>query len=184
MAIKGQSISNKITGEHITWLETAKDTNGQRLKARFSVGPKGRLPVVHFHPNQVETFEFIEGEFCLKVGDETKNLHPGDTVVIQKGVPHTWWNPSETDTAQMIVSLEPALNSEIFLEQFFGLCNDGKAKADGTPYFMQIMACINTYQIYIEGPPLLLQKIMGYTLGSLARLLGYKTYYPEYSNQN
>jgi quercetin dioxygenase-like cupin family protein len=181
MATKGQSISNSKTGEKITWIETSKESNGKKLVFDFSVAPKGKLPVVHFHPNQTETFDIKSGVFCFKIGKETKQLKAGEKITIDKGVPHQWWNPSDTQTAEMIVTFEPALNTETFLEQFFGLGNDNKTKEDGTPPFLQIMAMANEYEIYVAGPPLPIQKIMGLVLGGIARLLGYKKYYKQYS---
>jgi quercetin dioxygenase-like cupin family protein len=180
MAIKGQSISNSKTGERITWIETFKDSNGKRLVFDFSVAPKGKLPVVHFHPKQTETFEINSGKFCIKVGKELKQLNAGDKFMVDKGIPHQWWNPSDTQTAEMKVTFEPALNTEVFLEQFFGLSNNGKTKVDGTPAFLQIMAMTNEYEIYVAGPPLPIQKFLGFTLGRIARLLGYKKYYEQY----
>jgi quercetin dioxygenase-like cupin family protein len=181
MATKGKSISNSKTGEKITWIETAKDSNGKRLVFDFSVAPNGKLPVIHFHPGQTETFDIKSGTFCLKIGKETKQLTAGEKITIDKGVPHQWWNPSGKEEAKMVVSFEPAQKTEIFLEQFFGLGNDNKTKSDGTPSFLQIMAMANEYEIYVSGPPLAIQKMMGYVLGGMARLLGYKKYYKQYS---
>lgn len=81
----------------------------------------------------------------------------------------------------MKVIFEPALNTETFLEQFFGLGKDNKTKPDGTPPFLQIMAMANKYEIYISGPPLAIQKIMSTILGGIARLIGYKSHYEKYS---
>lgn len=181
MATKGQTISNNKTGEKITWLETAKETNGSRLVFDFEVSPKGKLPVVHFHPNQSETFVVKKGSFTIRVKGAIKTLNSGDTFTIDKGLPHQWWNESASVTAEMTVTFEPALNTEIFLEQFYGLGNNNKTKPDGTPAFLQIMAMTNEYQIYIAGPPLQIQKIMGFILGGIARLVGFKKFYPEYS---
>lgn len=181
MATKGQSISNIKTGEKITWIETAKDSKGERLVFDFSVAPKGKLPVVHFHPNQTETFEIKTGTFCILIGTEIKELHAGEKMIINKGIAHQWWNPSDSQISEMIVTFEPALNTETFLEQFFGLGNDHKTKPDGSPSFLQIMAMANEYEIYIAGPPLPVQKIMASVFGGIARLLGYKKYYRQYS---
>lgn len=181
MATKGKTISNIKTGEKITWLETAQDTQGKKLVFAFSVEPKGKLPVTHYHPNQTETFEITSGIFNFTLGKETKQLKAGDLLTIEKGVPHRWWNPSENETAEMIVTFEPALNTETFLEQFCGLCNDNKTNDLGVPTFLQIMAMTNEYQLYIAGPPLPIQKIMGFVIGGIAKLLGYKKYYPQYS---
>lgn len=181
MATKGQSISNTKTGEKITWMQTAKDNNGEKLVFDFSVAPKGKLPVVHFHPNQTETFKINSGVFHFKIGKEIKQLKAGEKITIDKGVSHQWWNPSDSQTAEMVVTFEPALNTETFLEQFFGLGNDNKTKADGTPAFLQIMAMANEYEIYVAGPPLPIQKVMGFILGGLARIMGYKKFYKQYS---
>lgn len=181
MANKGKTIQNKFTCETFTFIETAKDTEGERLVFDFSVAPGGKLPVVHLHPAQLETFEIRKGEFHIKIGTEVKKLTAGERFTIPKGVAHQWWNPSATETAEMNVTFEPALNTETFFEQWCGLCNDGKIKPDGHPHFLQVMAMVNTYQLYVDGPPVAVQKIMGLVAGGVARLMGYKSYYPEYS---
>lgn len=182
MATKGVTISNSKTGERITWIETAQDTGGSLLKFQFSVRPRGRLPVVHLHPRQQETFEITKGIFCIKIREEIRTVKPGDIIIIEKGVPHQWWNPSEQDEAEMIITFTPALNTETFLEQFCGLGNDNLTKPDGTPCFLQLMTMVNAYDIYIAGPPLIIQKMMGYVLGGIAGMLGYKKYHEKYSS--
>lgn len=181
MAHKNKVLKNKVTGETFTFLETAKDTDGKRLVFNFSVAPQGKLPVVHLHPSQTETFEIQKGEFYIKIGNELKELKAGDTFTIAKGVPHQWWNPSDSTSTEMKVTFEPALNTEIFFEQWCGLCNDDKIQANGQPAFLQIMAMSNIYELYIAGPPLPIQKAMGFLLGGVAKLLGFKGYYPQYS---
>lgn len=181
MATKNVSIQNKITGEKITWLETDRDTGGKKLVFLFEVAPKGKLAVRHFHPNQTETFKIIQGKFTVEVAGEVKVLSPGNELTIPKNVPHFWQNESDTEATEMLVTFEPALNTQTFLEQFFGLCNEGKTAPDGNPKFLQIMAMVNEYQLYVAGPPLPVQKIMGFVLGGFGRLLGYKKFYKEYS---
>jgi quercetin dioxygenase-like cupin family protein len=181
MTTKHQSITNKVTGEKITWLETSKDTNGRYLLFDIEVGPKGFVPVKHFHPHQSETFEIYSGKLRVEVNGQTKVFGAGESNTVPKMQPHQWWNASDTEPVKMKVKIEPALNTEVFFEQFFGLCNDGKTEKDGSPSFMQIMAMNNTYEIYMAGPPLIVQKIMGVVLGSIASLFGYKKYYPKYS---
>jgi quercetin dioxygenase-like cupin family protein len=181
MAKKGTSISNAKTGEKITWLETAQDSGGKRLVFDFEVAPSGKLPVVHFHPRQTERFDVKSGHLTILLDGEERKLSAGDRLTIDKGVPHQWWNPSDTESARLTVTFEPALNTETFLEQFFGLGNDNRTKPDGTPAFLQIMAMANEYEIYVAGPPLPLQKVLASMLGTLARLAGYRKFYPQYS---
>ncbi|MFN0034341.1 MAG: cupin domain-containing protein [Saprospiraceae bacterium] len=181
MATQGKSITNKITGEKFTWLETARDSGGKRLRFDFEVAPLGHVPVAHVHPDQDETFEVKKGQLWLKTNGQEQVLRPGDTVTIPKNTPHEWKNPSASEKTEMIVTFEPALNTEIFFEQFCGLSNDGKTKPDGSPNFLQIMAMANAYQIYIAGPPVPVQKVMGTVIGGFARLIGYRKFYPKYS---
>ena len=180
MATTRQTILNKKTGEKITWLETAADTGGKRLVFHFEVAPRGRLPVMHFHPHQTETLELSKGFLTVNHGDKSTILTAGERIVIGKGVPHQWCNASFDTAAEMTVTFEPALNTETFLEQFYGLSNDDKTAEDGTPAFLQLMAMVNEYQVYVQGPPLFLQKIMGWVLGGVGRLIGYKKYYSRY----
>jgi mannose-6-phosphate isomerase-like protein (cupin superfamily) len=180
MAHSGETIRNRATGEEITWLQTAADTGGRWLTFSFVVAPGGALPVRHLHPAQSEKFEMEAGSLVIEVAGTESTLGAGDTLTIAAGQPHTWRNPSSDIPARMRVTFEPALRSETFLEQFFGLCNSGRTTADGQPSFLQIMTMVNRYQIFIAGPPVFVQRIMGWTIGSLARLLGYRSHYPEF----
>lgn len=180
MAMIGHSIENKITGEKITWLETAQKSQGKILRFDFAVRPQGALPVRHLHPRQEETFAMKAGTLKVEVNGKTHHLRAGESLTIPRGAPHQWWNVG-AEEAKLTVTFTPALNTETFLEQFFGLCNSGKSSADGTPHFLQLMAMVNEYELYVAGPPLFIQKLMGVVIGGLARLTGLKKFYPEFS---
>jgi quercetin dioxygenase-like cupin family protein len=182
MTKKGKTLTNKITGEKIIWLETTKDTNGRHILFDFEIAPGGCVPVRHIHPFQNEHFEIQSGSLRLELNGETKNLKAGDKIIVLQGQPHQWWNDSTDTPVKAKIRFEPALKTEIFFEQFFGLANDGKTKTDGSPKFMQIMAMSNEYDIYISGPSVSLQKAMSFVLGGIARLSGFKKYYKKYSN--
>lgn len=181
MATKGSVIINKLTGEEITWIETSIDNGGKSLIMDFTVAPDGKVPVRHIHPNQDELFEIKSGVLKVEHKGEIKYLSPGDMAKIPMGDPHQWWNESKTEPIKMRVTLQPALNTVIFFEQYFGLANDNKSKADGSPKFLQIMAMCNKYEMFIDGPPIFIQRLMGFLLGGFAKLIGYKSYYRKYS---
>jgi mannose-6-phosphate isomerase-like protein (cupin superfamily) len=115
MVAKGNFISNKRTGEKITWLETAADTKGERLMLIFEVSLKGELSVTQFHPNQNETFKVLEGSIAFEIGEDEKTFSVSEKFTFPQSVPYRWWNPSETDNFKAIVTFQPALNTETFL---------------------------------------------------------------------
>lgn len=182
MAKAGQKLINNVTGEKITWLETSAMTGGEYLKLRLKVAPRGHAPVAHVHPNQSEKFEINSGRLKIWIDGKTQLLKPGQTITVEKGLPHNWCNESDIDSIDMILTFMPGLKTEIFFEQFFGLANDGKTKPDGQPTFMQVVAMAKEYEIYVASPPVILQKILGSILGPVARLMGKKKFYSEYSN--
>lgn len=176
------SITNKLTGEKIIWLETAEDTNGKYLTFRMILAPEGSLPVIHVHPRQTERFAIKKGVLTLFVNGRDQYVKPGESFTVPKGAPHKFMNESVSDEVEMVVTLTPALNTKTFLEQYYGFANDNRAKFDGTPPFLQLMAWVNEYELFVAGPPLWVQKVLGHILGSLGGWLGYKKFYPNYSS--
>src|SRR5262249_32603490 len=47
-------------------------------------------PARHLHTNQDESFYVLEGEFRFEVGSEKFTLHPGDSLLAPRNVPHVW----------------------------------------------------------------------------------------------
>lgn len=50
---------------------------------------------------------------------------------------HAWWNPSD-EPARVLVEFRPALRTETFFRQFFGLARDGKVNSQGLPGPLQL----------------------------------------------
>ena len=74
----GDVIYNSITGESIRFVETAADTDGERVVIDVLVEPNGFVASAHLHPYQTEVFEVVEGELMFKVGGETITATAGD----------------------------------------------------------------------------------------------------------
>ena len=176
MATAGNTIQNNVAGFKLLWLQTARDNNGEFVKCRMSVIPGGFMPVRHIHPSQSETFEVISGSVKLEYDGNTKILSQGESFTISKGLPHQWWNTSTSEELQMIITMTPAGNWETQMEQVFGIMN-----SKGKLSFLQIMAMLREYEMYISGPPIVIQKIMSAVLYPVARMMGIKKFYPEYS---
>ena len=52
---------------------------------------------LHTHPNSEEIYHVISGHGIATSGDETFEIHPGDTVFVPKGEPHRFRNTSKTE---------------------------------------------------------------------------------------
>src|SRR5260221_14713472 len=57
---------------------------------------KKRGPPRHLHYDQDEWFYVVEGEFIIEIGQERIALHPGDSILAPRKVPHAWAYVSET----------------------------------------------------------------------------------------
>ena len=56
-----RSVKHQITGEQITFLETAEETKGKYLYIEVALPPQGDGPPLHSHDECEEEFELISG---------------------------------------------------------------------------------------------------------------------------
>ena len=111
----GDTLANEITGETITFLETAADTNGEYTLIECTVAPGGGVPMAHVHPNQTETFAVVAGELSMKAGRDKLVAQPGDVVTVAPGQVHKFWNASD-EPVTFRCTVAPALEFERFIE--------------------------------------------------------------------
>jgi mannose-6-phosphate isomerase-like protein (cupin superfamily) len=181
VARAGDVIESPVIGERAIFRQTAADTNGELLQLEVfqRVGAKG--PVEHYHTGQEERFEVVSGVMHAQVGGREVRLGPGERVVIPAGTPHRWWNGGQEEL-HVVAEVRPALQVERFFETIFGLARDGKTDADGAPAFLQIALFASAYDIWVPKPPRPLQRVLFAVLAPIARLRGYRAWYPEYSD--
>jgi len=180
MATKGNTIINQITGQRITFVQTARDTDGASMVMDEYVPANGLVDQEHVHPQQEETFSVLAGTMEFYVAEATLKASAGESVVVPAGVPHAFANKGEGE-AVMRVTYRPALNTEGFFEAFFGLSQDGKMDPKtGLPNLLQIAVLAQAYrkEIAFGGIPVLVQRILFGALAPIGRLLGYRADYP------
>src|SRR5690348_15980369 len=68
MAYAGQTLENPVSGEKITFIQTASDTDGELLEIELELSPDGAVPGEHIHPEQEERFEIVEGKMAFRMG--------------------------------------------------------------------------------------------------------------------
>ena len=170
-----------MIGDRIVFLKTAKETKGELLQFDDFLKVDGRGPIEHFHLRQEERLEVMKGAACVLVNGQERRLNPGDFVIIAAGAPHRWWNCGDVEL-QLRTEFRPAYDLERFFELIFGLARDGKTDETGSPVFLQIAVMSTAYGIYLPQPPLFLQKLLFAVLGPIAKMRGYRAWYPQYSS--
>lgn len=180
MAFKGTTILNQVSGQRITFVQTAQDTKGERMVMDEYVPANGQVDQAHIHPRQEETFTVCAGTMEFTVNGQAQRAEAGQSVVVPAGVPHAFANVGEGE-AVMRVTYRPALNTEGFFESFFGLSQDDKLDAKtGLPNLLQIAVLATAFreEILFAGIPLLIQRALFGALAPIGRLLGYRAPYP------
>ena len=92
MARTGQIIQNPVSGERITFLRTAADTDGELLEFELELAADGHVPGAHVHPEQEERFHVLEGTMKFRLGLRTIVAEAGETVVVPAGRVHKFAN--------------------------------------------------------------------------------------------
>ena len=183
MATAGQTIDNPITGERVTFVETASATDGERLVIDVSMRPSGRIAAAHVHSRQEERFTVLAGEIRMVVAGQTRSAAEGDAVVVAPGVAHNWWNDG-AGVAEVRVEFRPALDTETFFETFFGLARDGKTNRRGMPNLLRILvlvADLGESCPVLPRPPAGVQRLVAHALAPIGRLAGYRAVDARYS---
>lgn len=181
MAYPSKIVTNPITGQSIKFIQTSRDTQGLLLEMETTYQPHSTEPVPHFHPRQEEHFKVLNGCISVRLNGELKVLNAGDTLNFPPNQVHSMWNHS-AEKAVVNWQVQPAMDTEYFLEMGMGLAQAGKVKADGMPGLLQSVVLISRFKyVYrLAKPGLIVQKIVFSILAPIARLVGYRAVYPEY----
>jgi hypothetical protein len=192
-----------ITDPSTVWFENPRDGQRFRVLALPDAANPGRFvlecvyrPMTgetavppHFHPTSTETFEIMSGQAKFPVGEFTGTAGPGDRVVMPSGMIHVhpWCTgPGPLHVRQTGESVpadpEGLLASLQALTAIFGLASAGKVNRVGLPGLLQLAVLVRSTMLatYLARPPVAVQRIAFSLLGSLGRLLGYRTAYPAY----
>ncbi|HYF27208.1 MAG TPA: cupin domain-containing protein [Baekduia sp.] len=174
MAYAGQRLEHPVTKERFTFVRTAADTGGALLEIDAVCAPGATPAAPHIHPLQDETFTLHAGRVRLELADEVRELVPGETLTVPMGVAHTWSAVGDED-AHMTVRFDPALSTEAFFEEFFGLAQAGKVNAKGMPSLLRVMVLLDDHRgtLYLASAPVAVQRVLARLLAPIGRLLGY-----------
>ena len=183
MGQKGDVLYNPRRRERVVLVETAAETNGERLTMLVTQEPTTARMPAHFHPHQRETFNIKSGALTFVMGDAAPRVaRAGDTLTVEAGVRHNWWNEGP-ETVEMVGVLEPAGRWLEFMETIYGLTNDGKVSSHGIPNPLQM--AVVAWEFRREWAPAALPPLARVTvlpiLAAIGRVVGYRPTYPSYA---
>jgi quercetin dioxygenase-like cupin family protein len=182
MPTKGQILSNPNTGDVYEFLETAKDTNGQRVTIKMTLKSKGELVPNHYHALQDEHFEVISGKLTILLDGKNQILTQGEKITLPKNKPHNHYN-NDTESAVFIQTISPALDFDYLLENIIGLTIDGKMP-NGKAGLVQELVTLKYLdsKSYLANIPQGPQKFLMNVVGPIGRMFGYRAIYKKYSD--
>ena len=164
-------------GMKFTVLQTHADTQGRSLDLHWELLPGCNMkdPLVHTHPNAIETYEILEGEMEFFVKDKWIPAKKGDQLTVPIGIKHAFRNPTQ-DVVKVFNTHQPALKMENYFEDVCKvldrLTNNRKKDFRMNLKAMLYMSVLmNHYRndIIAKSPPDTAIKVLGY-IGNLLRL--------------
>ena len=174
MARTGDTIENPATGQRLTFLVTATDSDGQLFRAEGAFPPGGFAGVEHIHPEQDEHFEVLAGKAAFTIKGVERVLGQGQTVDVPAGTSHTFRNAG-TDEMRVMFEFRPAADStQRFYELYFGFAQEGRVNSKALPSLLDIALIwpmVSDHAVLAK-PPARVQDAIFRALLPVARALG------------
>ena len=142
------------------------------LEVEAVYGAGGSPPPPHFHPEQDEHFEVLDGELRAKVDGVDRTLGVGDTLDIPRGAKHQMWNASSAAT-RVRWTTSPAGRTEQWFRGVDRLVRQAGGKMPGPLAFgVMLTEYRDTFRLAVAPDPLLRPALAA--LGALGRLRGHR----------
>jgi quercetin dioxygenase-like cupin family protein len=161
---------------HLTPSESVRVVRHEQeaLEVEGTWGPGGSPPPKHFHPQQDERFEVLEGTLTSRVDGTERELKAGDVLEIPRGAVHQMWNAGDVPVRATWIT-SPAGRTADWFAAIDSLRSSGRVGSNGMPGPLAFGAYLTEYRdvFRLAGPqPLLTQLLAG--MGVLGRLKGYR----------
>ena len=183
MGRKGDVVYNPQRRERVLVVETGAENGGQRMAMLVTQEPtEARMPE-HMHPKQRELFTIKAGALTYVLGGRAPQVaRAGETVTVEPGVPHNWWNGGP-DTLEMLGVIEPAGRWLEFMETIYGLINEGKIRPGGVanPLQMAVIAWEFRADWVPTAVPKAVRVLVLPVAAAIGRMFGYRPTYPRFA---
>ena len=137
--MQGKIKINK-TGETMTFVRTAPETQGEILEFICDIPAGSEGPPKHKHILQSEIFEVLEGTLIVEAGNQKRTLKPGQKMTIPANTIHTYTTPHDAPVKVRVV-MQPALHTEWQFRSIYASCNRHKSEQ---PNKLEAAYIINT----------------------------------------
>ena len=114
---QAEHLHDRLTGQHLTFLQTGRDTSGELLQLEVRLDPGGWVPR-HAHIRQDERVEVLVGIVTVRVGGVERTLEVGDSAGVRRRKVHILRNAGEGE-ARFLLEVRPARRMEAFMRGLF-----------------------------------------------------------------
>lgn len=123
---------NPAINDSATFIKTSAETKGAYTLIEIELG-KSDGPPLHYHRTFAEKFEVKEGVLFLQIRKDKKKLNAGESYLVPPGVPHRFYNESNTNV-KFNITMEPGhTGMENFIKIIYGLAADNLTDGKGKP---------------------------------------------------
>ena len=103
-------LHDAITGQHLTFLQSARQTDGELLQLEVRLDAGGWVPR-HAHARQDELVKVLDGRLCVRVGRSERILEVGDSIQVPRRKLHILRNTGDGE-ARFLLDVRPARRME------------------------------------------------------------------------
>ena len=112
-------LNDPLSGQHLQFLRTGKQTGGQLLEVQVLLDPRGRVPG-HLHLRQDERVEVLEGSVSIQLGRQQRQLTEGESVEVPRRTLHRVRNTHDGRT-RFLLQVRPARRMEAAMRASFAV---------------------------------------------------------------
>lgn len=136
----------------------------------FYVAPRRGMPMLHKHGRQSEVFRCRRGELTVLLKGETRVVRAGEEFTIPAGTLHAFENRGDVEVYCEVEYRPAGRNMEWLM-----VLNACERATGREPGLLDLAPFINDVDIYVDGPPVWVQRaLFGWVLRPIALLTGRK----------
>jgi quercetin dioxygenase-like cupin family protein len=174
-------IAEHPVGLRIKFLETADQSNGDRLRLEVTMPPKFGVSE-HYHPWQTERHQVVSGTLRGRVAGQERDYQPGEEVVGPANIPHAWSNPSDHEDLRLITQHGPVGHIELMFEAGVPITGDlMRDRRHRIKHLLRLAVLANEIKEEVIYTGLRNRALMAVLVGlaPIAGRLGYRTEYTD-----